>query len=432
MGYGQMWLWLQLARRFCRGFHPWWLDEKVFLLFVFFLDLEQSDDQQASSVPTDPPGVLAAQQLPLQAGVCDSPMGASPPLAQAPAAASSAGLPSQVEFPAPAPPGPAPTALEPAAAGGGPAEHPPLAAALPAQPPAPRAALLEELCDAPPAPQHRQPPADEASCVPAVEIACCSVGPHTAAPAAPAAAAEPCPLPALPDAVVLERQPAAQGPHLPEGGQPGAVPLAFVGQAFPAAAAPEPRALAAAQLQSPTQVPAAAAQPQAMLPQAQPAACAAAGIGLLQQQQQQPPPTTAESDGEGPPRVDFVDNTIKSLDEKLRNLLYQEYVPTSSASAGTPDTSVPLEQGDSEFHLPPFPEDQAPTLALDLREAGHSVADTSQEVKAAAEAQSAPLIPSEISPHPTLVSAAVALPFIPQIQPLGTAPKQGSAPSSLW
>ncbi|XP_064012358.1 serine/threonine-protein kinase WNK2 isoform X10 [Pogoniulus pusillus] len=60
-------------------------------------DLEQSDDQQASSVPTDPPGVLAAQQLPLQAGVCDSPMGASPPLAQAPAAASSAGLPSQFE-----------------------------------------------------------------------------------------------------------------------------------------------------------------------------------------------------------------------------------------------------------------------------------------------------------------------------------------------
>ncbi|XP_008948609.1 PREDICTED: serine/threonine-protein kinase WNK2-like, partial [Merops nubicus] len=122
------------------------------------------------------------------------------------------------------------------------------------------------------------------------------------------------------------------------------------------------------------------------------------GIGLLQQQQ----PSTTESDGEGPPRVDFADNTIKSLDEKLRNLLYQEYVPTSSASAGTPDTSVPLEQGDTEFNLPPFLEDQVPVLALDLREPGHSVADTAKEVKAAAEAQLVPLRPPEISSYPIL------------------------------
>uniref|UniRef100_A0A8C0BWC0 non-specific serine/threonine protein kinase n=1 Tax=Buteo japonicus TaxID=224669 RepID=A0A8C0BWC0_9AVES len=174
-------------------------------------NLEQSDDQQASSAVTDPPGALAGQQLPLQAGVCDSPVGASPALAQVPAAAPSTGLPSQAEFPAPVLPGPAPSVLEQAAQ------------------------------------------------------------------------------------------------------QPG----------------------------------------------------------------------TAESDGEGPPRVDFVDNTIKSLDEKLRNLLYQEYVPTSSASAGTPDTSVPLEQGDAEFSLPPFPEDRVPASALDVREQ-----ERGQEAKAAAEAQS--------------------------------------------
>ncbi|KFV99591.1 Serine/threonine-protein kinase WNK2, partial [Eurypyga helias] len=235
-------------------------------------DLEQSDEQQASSVATDLPGALAVQQLPLNAGLCDSPVTASPSLAQVPAAAPSAGLPSQAD--------------------GGQLEYSPLKAGLPAQPatPAPCAALLEEPPDAP---QHLQPQADEGTCVPDVEIACCSVGPHKAVPAAPAKAAELCPLPVLPDAVVLERQP-----------------------------------------------------------------CASVGISLLQQQQ----PSTAESDGEGPPRVDFVDNTIKSLDEKLRNLLYQEYVPTSSASAGTPDTSVPLEQGDSEFNLPPFPEDQVPTL----------------------------------------------------------------------
>lgn len=63
-----------------------------------------------------------------------------------------------------------------------------------------------------------------------------------------------------------------------------------------------------------------------------------------------PQPLSAlESDGEGPPpRVGFVDNTIKSLDEKLRTLLYQEHVPTSSASAGTP-----VDAGDRDFSLEP-------------------------------------------------------------------------------
>ncbi|KAM6160923.1 serine/threonine-protein kinase WNK2 [Erethizon dorsatum] len=62
-----------------------------------------------------------------------------------------------------------------------------------------------------------------------------------------------------------------------------------------------------------------------------------------------PPPLALESDGEGlPPRVGFVDNTIKSLDEKLRTLLYQEHLPTSSASAGTP-----VEAGDRDFSLEP-------------------------------------------------------------------------------
>nr|XP_013802832.1 PREDICTED: serine/threonine-protein kinase WNK2 [Apteryx mantelli mantelli] len=128
---------------------------------------------------------------------------------------------------------------------------------------------------------------------------------------------------------------------------------------------------------------------------APPVTCSGAGIGLLPQQ----PPCTVESDGEGPPRVDFVDNTIKSLDEKLRNLLYQEYVPTSSASAGTPDSFAPLEQGDNEFNLPPLTEDQIPTLALGLREPAPKAADTCQEAKAT-ESQFVSLAPSEISPCP--------------------------------
>ncbi|NXF09744.1 WNK2 kinase, partial [Smithornis capensis] len=291
----------------------------LFLLFhllcVFSLDPEQLDEQPVSSAVTDVPRVGASQQLPLPTGVCDSPLGAAPSLAPAPAAAAPAGIPSQAEFTAPAVLGSVPPIPEQAAGGAQP-EYPPPVAAVPLQPCPP------EPPDASTA-LHLQPQADEAACVPDVEIACCSVGPHKAVPAAPG------PLPVLPDTVVLERQPLAQLP---------------------------------------------------MVPQAQPLPGPGAGMGLLQQQN---PPGTAESDGEGPPRVDFVDNTIKSLDEKLRNLLYQEYVPTS-ASAGTPDTSVPPEQGDSEFTSPPFPKEQAPALALDGREPGCSTPDTGQQVRAAA------------------------------------------------
>uniref|UniRef100_A0A8C2TRG1 non-specific serine/threonine protein kinase n=1 Tax=Coturnix japonica TaxID=93934 RepID=A0A8C2TRG1_COTJA len=268
----------------------------------------------------------ACQQLPLQTSVCDSPIGASPSLAQIPAAASSAGLPSQAELSAPAQPGPAPNILEQAAANGGQPECSLLKTALPAPPgtPAPIAAPLEEPADAPLAAQptqHTQQQVDEAMCIPDVEIACL----------------------------------------------------------FPASVASESINLAGSQLQSPTQVSVAASQQHVMLSQTQPVTCASMGVNLLQQQQQQP--CTVESDGEGPPRVDFVDNTIKSLDEKLRNLLYQEYVPTSSASAGTPDAFVPLEQADSEFNLPPFTEDQVPKLVLDLREPGHNATDGCQELE---------------------------------------------------
>uniref|UniRef100_A0A8C3U3R0 non-specific serine/threonine protein kinase n=1 Tax=Catharus ustulatus TaxID=91951 RepID=A0A8C3U3R0_CATUS len=191
----------------------------------------------------------------------------------------------------------------------------------------------------------------------------------------------PQPSPPAPRAVGLEEPPDTPAPHLQQdklGGQPSTGP--FGSQPFPAAAGPDALALVGSQLQSPTQVPLTASQQLTMAQGG--TGMAGAGVSLLQQQN---PPGTAESDGEGPPRVDFVDNTIKSLDEKLRTLLYQEYIPTSSASAGTPDTSVLPEQGDSEFTLSPFPEDQIPAVALDGREPGYSVPDTGQEVKAAAE-----------------------------------------------
>ncbi|NWH40404.1 WNK2 kinase, partial [Chloropsis hardwickii] len=296
----------------------------VHLLLVFSLDPEHSDDQPVSSAVTEAPRLGAGQQLPLHTGISDSPLGAIPSLAPAPAAAAPASIASQPEFPAPAPLASASSIAEPATASGGQPEYPqpgPLAY---------RAMGLEEPSEAP-AP-HLQLQADESACVPDVEIACCSVGPPVALPSTPG------PLPVLPDAVVLEQQPAPQGPHLLE------------------------------------------------------------GVSLLQQQN---PPGTAESDGEGPPRVDFVDNTIKSLDEKLRNLLYQEYVPTSSASAGTPETSVPPEQGDSEFTLSPFPEEQALAPALDGREPGYSIPDVGQEVKAAPKPLLDKLEVTGVNAHPS-------------------------------
>ncbi|KAG9471525.1 hypothetical protein GDO78_014480 [Eleutherodactylus coqui] len=60
-----------------------------------------------------------------------------------------------------------------------------------------------------------------------------------------------------------------------------------------------------------------------------------------------------ESDGEGPPRVEFTDDTIKTLDEKLRTLLYQEYAP-ANMSAGTPENSVTLENAPEVINSQPL------------------------------------------------------------------------------
>ncbi|XP_077060062.1 serine/threonine-protein kinase WNK2 isoform X7 [Siphateles boraxobius] len=60
----------------------------------------------------------------------------------------------------------------------------------------------------------------------------------------------------------------------------------------------------------------------------------------------------SESDGEGRGRGGFVDSTIKTLDEKLRNLLYQEYAPMypSGSAAETPGS------GTEYIQSPPGPE----------------------------------------------------------------------------
>lgn len=61
-----------------------------------------------------------------------------------------------------------------------------------------------------------------------------------------------------------------------------------------------------------------------------------------------------ESDSEGPRRVEFVDRTIKTLDEKLRNLLYQEHPQTQASNA----TSDPQACCSEEAHSPTVSERQ--------------------------------------------------------------------------
>uniref|UniRef100_H3DC98 non-specific serine/threonine protein kinase n=1 Tax=Tetraodon nigroviridis TaxID=99883 RepID=H3DC98_TETNG len=71
------------------------------------------------------------------------------------------------------------------------------------------------------------------------------------------------------------------------------------------------------------------------------------------------PSSVAESDSEGPPKIDYVDNRIKTLDEKLRNLLYQEYSSgapgAGGATSGPASTASSSVGGDKLAELQTFP-----------------------------------------------------------------------------
>ncbi|XP_027471085.2 serine/threonine-protein kinase WNK2 isoform X11 [Zalophus californianus] len=148
------------------------------------------------------------------------------------------------------------------------------------------------------------------------------------------------------------------------------------------------------------------------------------------------PPSALESDGEGPPpRVGFVDSTIKSLDEKLRTLLYQEHMPTSSASAGTP-----VEVGDRDLTLEPQPvlgkSETAPGLGAALDQAGSSpvTAESSLSQVTASGLPTAPSAPQDV-PAPAFpahlepADHSGGLPGEPSAQPtlssLGTLTEDG-------
>ncbi|XP_014342139.1 serine/threonine-protein kinase WNK2 isoform X2 [Latimeria chalumnae] len=107
------------------------------------------------------------------------------------------------------------------------------------------------------------------------------------------------------------------------------------------------------QPQSPAQFPSVVSQQYILQPQSQ------QSTSVGQQQA-----SLMDSDGERPPRVEFVDGTIKSLDEKLRTLLYQEYIPTYPTT-GTPDASINFEYAVSDYiQSPPLTENIVPSANM--------------------------------------------------------------------
>ncbi|XP_060127435.1 serine/threonine-protein kinase WNK2 isoform X8 [Zootoca vivipara] len=397
-------------------------------------DVEQSDDQQQSSTATDKPTDTALQQLSGQRSATDSPR-ATPPPPAAPLTQVSTAAPTslpqvQPETSTATPPVTAPCALEQIADSTGQPEYPPqqqpVASSQPGIPAAPSATSLEEH---PEAQLPLNPPLqalqriDESPCVPETEAELGTAGLPEPIQTVPAQAAEACPLPAVSDVTILEHQPPTQILNLPDNSQPSQMPHSFASQALPVSAIPDPLILAAPQLSSPPHSSAATSQLQATSTQSQPTSSTGLAVSAPQ------PPCAVESDGEGPPRVDFADNTIKSLDEKLRNLLYQEYVPTSSASAATPDSFVPIDQGDGEFNLAPLPalvlDLKVPVAGMDVKSAEDQPALTTSPVPVRkAEVTSTSTQPSEITHGSTsragqaanITSASVGTPSgLPQV-----------------
>ncbi|KAK7132332.1 hypothetical protein R3I93_018779 [Phoxinus phoxinus] len=94
------------------------------------------------------------------------------------------------------------------------------------------------------------------------------------------------------------------------------------------------------------------------------------------------PSSVAESDSEGPPKIEFVDNRIKTLDEKLRTLLYQEHSGSGAAlGSGSTGGPAPAPSGSSaastavdESSEPPYTFSPLPVSSSDT--SPHSTSST--------------------------------------------------------
>lgn len=96
-----------------------------------------------------------------------------------------------------------------------------------------------------------------------------------------------------------------------------------------------------------------------------------------------------ESDSEGPPKIDFADNNIKTLDEKLRTLLYQEHSLSGTSPDSQKDTQSAVESPFSSSA-----EDSVPCPTLKV-----------SDINSPREAQRSPTKPS--NPEVTFIASAI-------------------------
>ncbi|XP_068454068.1 serine/threonine-protein kinase WNK3 isoform X6 [Clinocottus analis] len=96
------------------------------------------------------------------------------------------------------------------------------------------------------------------------------------------------------------------------------------------------------------------------------------------------PSSVAESDSEGPPKIEFVDNRIKTLDEKLRNLLYQEYssgaAPAGGAASGPTSAASTSAGGDESSEPQSLHHLSFPLLASSSDTSPHSSSSSSSPI----------------------------------------------------
>ncbi|XP_057681461.1 serine/threonine-protein kinase WNK3 isoform X2 [Corythoichthys intestinalis] len=160
------------------------------------------------------------------------------------------------------------------------------------------------------------------------------------------------------------------------------------------------------------------------------------------------PSSVAESDSEGPPKMEFGDNRMKTLDEKLRNLLYQEHSGTSpiggatSALTSTASTSAGAEESSEPQPLsypPPTSVSDASPLSTSSTTSSSTTTTTdpescegaeegSPEVLHSAERQPCVSEPSTTTPA-SLCSASQEIPAGPQRPPVPGEPTILAVPS---
>ncbi|XP_034028257.1 serine/threonine-protein kinase WNK3 isoform X2 [Thalassophryne amazonica] len=135
------------------------------------------------------------------------------------------------------------------------------------------------------------------------------------------------------------------------------------------------------------------------------------------------PSSVAESDSEGPPKIEYADNRIKTLDEKLRNLLYQEYssgvvlvggppsapISASVASAGGDESSEPQSLEPSSFPPAAFssgtsPHSSTSTTSSTTPRSSSASPDPDREETSSQVENSAELVLAPHHPPPTLPS----------------------------